>query len=114
MTDCGVPLLLRAVRNNASWCGAVCRAHGVPVSQSDELWCATGPSPRFYPNAITMTETIDAGALLVGISAIDASCPRPWALKDSYAELDLEPHGFEVLFSAHWIALTEPPTRRAS
>jgi len=42
---------VRAARNNAEWCDAVCRAHGNPGEFHDGIWLNRKPVPRFYPNA---------------------------------------------------------------
>lgn len=46
-------LLDAAVANNASWCAAVCGAHGHPGARGPRLWASPGHGLRFYPNAIT-------------------------------------------------------------
>jgi hypothetical protein len=92
-----------AVHNNAAWCDAVCRAHGVPTSWRPDWWAAHRRSPRFSPDGITLRpgatfETV-AGSLAAGAGS---------SVKDSWADLDLEPYGFTPLFDACWIALDPP------
>lgn len=92
------PRVLRAAANNARWCDLVCRSHGLPTAMSDELWVARRGSPRFYPDAVTLAPGLAADAVL---SAID---PGPGSsVKDSFADVELGPHGFEVLFEAQWL-----------
>ena len=94
----------QAVRNNALWCDAVCRAHGRPGRFLDELWTNERATPPFYPNAITLAGTPRSTEQLAHIGAlIDARIPGNWAVKDSFAALDLAPLGFRVLFDAQWI-----------
>jgi hypothetical protein len=92
------------VHNNAAWCDAVCRAHGVPTSWQSDWWAAHRRSPRFYPDAITLRSGAAFGTVAGSLEA-----GRGSAIKDSWADLDLEPYGFTPLFDARWITL-EPPT----
>jgi hypothetical protein len=95
-------LLGRAVRNNAEWCDIVCRAHGSPGEFSDGMWINRGIVPRFYPNAQTL-----AAPGSRQIAAIEGlrheKLAAGWAIKDSFASLDLGPLGFTLLFEAEWI-----------
>ena len=89
-----------AAFNNARWCDAVCRAHGHPGELTDALWLNRAEVPPFYPNVVTLTPEGGARQLEV-ISELEL--PGRWAIKDSFATLDLAPLGFEELFSAQWI-----------
>ncbi|MBN8231494.1 hypothetical protein JYK02_28675 [Corallococcus macrosporus] len=96
------PPWLPAVRNNADWCDAVCRAHGRPGRFEPGLWLNPAPVPAFYPNAVTLT----AGPpehTRQALSRLDP--PGRWGVKDSFATLDLSALGFDVLFEARWIHL---------
>ncbi len=100
------PRVLRAAANNARWCDLVCRSHGLPTAMSEERWVAREGSPRFYPDAITLAPGMTAEAVLGGID------PRPErSVKDSFADVELGPHGFGVLFEARWLYLepARPP-----
>ena len=48
-------------RNNALWCDAVCRAHGLPGEFLAGLWLNRRPVPRFYANAVTLSPKDPAG-----------------------------------------------------
>jgi hypothetical protein len=87
-----------AVANNASWCDAVCRSHGYPGTFSAGLWSSARHRVRFYPNAITLRPEVTAAQVLAG-----ADPSRPFAVKDSFARLDLAPAGFRLLTEASWI-----------
>jgi hypothetical protein len=90
------PRLTAAVRNNADWCDAVCRSHGIATARADGWWFSLSPSPTYYPDAVTLsTDALTLPEVLAGRS----SC----SVKDSFAALDLVPYGFEVLFDARWI-----------
>ncbi len=92
-------LLDAAVANNASWCDAVCRSHGYPGTFGSRLWTSPGHRLRFYPNAITLRPGVTETEVLAA-----AGPSRPFAVKDSFARLDLAPAGFRLLAEASWIA----------
>ncbi len=93
---------LNAVRNNAEWCAAMCRAHGRPGTFTARAWTTPRRAPMFYPDAVTLTPDATARDVLGGIDDGPGA-----AVKDSFARLDLP--GFEVLFEARWIH--RPPGR---
>ncbi len=93
--------LLHAVQNNALWCDTVCQAHGIPGEFSPTLWRNRSPTPRYYPNAITLTDTVPASLLEQEISRLDL--PAGCGVKDSFRALDLAPYGFPLSFDAEWI-----------
>lgn len=97
------PLLHAAVINNARWCDAVCRSHGYPGEFTGRLWISARHALPFYPNAITLSPDVAAAEATAGQ---DPS--RPFAIKDSFARLDLAPHGLTPLFDATWIAVPTP------
>jgi hypothetical protein len=102
MTD---DLLQRAVRNNAEWCDAVCRAHGRPGEFREVMWINRHGTPRFYPNLVTLAATAEPDAYMEGLrELVAAGVPGDWGVKDSFAALDLAPLGFRLLFDAQWIA----------
>lgn len=90
--------VLAAAADNARWCDGVCRSHGLPTARSPGLWVAPEGSPRFYPDAVTLAPGLTADAVLGRIDARPGS-----SVKDSFADLDLGPHGYEVLFEARWL-----------
>lgn len=96
--------IIRAARNNTELCDAVCRAHGNPGEFHDDIWLNRKQVPRFYPNAGTLAEPSQQQLDLID-ELIAARLPPGWAVKDSFAMLDLEPRGFRMLFDAEWIYL---------
>lgn len=97
-------LLLSAVRNNAVWCDAVCRSHGRPGIFEPHAWVSRTPTPPFYPNVVTLSGAEGADAQRATVAALATSAlARPWAVKDSFAALDLTPLGFRPLFDATWV-----------
>ena len=91
-------LLDAAVANNASWCDAVCRSHGYPGAFGSHLWSSPRHRLRLYPNAITLGPEVTAPEVLAA-----AAPSQPFAVKDSFARLDLAPAGFGLLAEASWI-----------
>jgi hypothetical protein len=91
-------MMSQAALNNAEWCDAMCRAHGLPGVFTSRVWTNPVRTPPFYPDAVTLSPDATPDDVL---SAIDAG---PGAsVKDSFAVLDLREAGFEVLMDATWI-----------
>ncbi|MGR3542144.1 MAG: hypothetical protein ACU0BS_12050 [Hasllibacter sp.] len=89
-----------AAANNADLCEAVMAANGLRWARdAASLRCLDAPPP-FYPDLVTL----------------DPAAPLPgggWrAVKDSFAALDAEAHGFSVLFEASWIWRDPRPAPR--
>lgn len=97
------PLLHAAVINNARWCDAVCRSHGYPGQFTGRLWTSVRHALPFYPNVITLSPDATVAEVTAGQNP-----SRPFAIKDSFARLDLAPHGLTSLFDATWIAVPTP------
>ena len=90
--------------NNARWCDAISRTHGAPGELHDHLWLSRHPMPRFYPNVVTLSAQSGVTAQLAGVrELVDAAQLGSFAVKDSFASLDLAPLGFRVLFAATWL-----------
>ena len=86
-----------AALNNALWCASIFRALGRSAHFAPTLWWAVDPAPPFYPRAVTLQRDLDAAAWqrLRRLQPGDA-------VKDSFACLDLEADGFDLLFEARW------------
>ncbi|MCX5569362.1 hypothetical protein [Kaistia nematophila] len=95
-------LVRLAALNNAGWCDAVFRAHGLAGHFDGSVWLNRNPAPRFYPNAVTLRPDDDQ-TQLDALVTLAADLPGGFAVKDSFAALDLAPLGFAPLFSATWI-----------
>ena len=96
-------LVRLAARNNAEWCDAVCRSWGRPGEFRPNVWLNRHPAPPFYPNAVTLTPD-DDGSQRAALDALANELGTGFAIKDSFATLDLAPLGLAPLFSASWIA----------
>lgn len=92
-----------AARNNAELCDLVSRAHGIDGAFASDAWTSPRRTPMYYPDAVTLDPVADVADVL---DRIDASAGA--SVKDSFATLDLVPHGFRILFSAQWIVRPLP------
>lgn len=88
-----------AARNNAEWCEAMCRAHGLPGVFGPRAWTNPHRTPLLYPDAVTLGEDATADDVLGAIDTAGGGC----SVKDSFASLDLSGAGFGVLFEARWL-----------
>ncbi len=96
-------LIEQAARNNAIWCDAVCKAHGIPGEFHKNLWLNRQPVPRFYSNVITLSSTDKVRQMARVQELIESPLPGTWSIKDSFSTLPLAELGFQVLFEAVWI-----------
>ncbi|MFB7255858.1 hypothetical protein [Streptomyces nojiriensis] len=100
MDGTGTGLLRRAALNNAVWCDAVCRAHGLtPGYDGEQVWFSARRTPPMYPDAVTLAPAVPVGSVVRGVDTASPGC----SVKDGFADLDLAGAGFEVLFEAQWI-----------
>jgi hypothetical protein len=90
--------LSHAVQNSARWCDLVCHSVGIATQMRRSVWVALRRSPPLYPDAITLSPHVTADEVAQAIVA-----GRGCSVKDSFADLDLEKHGFEVFFEGRWI-----------
>ncbi|MFB8282179.1 hypothetical protein [Nocardia colli] len=88
-----------AALDNAEWCAAMCRSHGLTGEFDATAWASARRTPPLYPDAVTLSPQTTADQLL---GRIDRTAPGA-SVKDSFARLDLSAAGFRVLFEAQWI-----------
>ena len=93
-----------AARDNALWCDAVCRAHGIVGRLARDAWTSPVRTPPFYPDAVTLVADVDPAALLARIDDGPGA-----SIKDAFSSLDLAPYGYAVLFEATWIEREASP-----
>lgn len=91
-----------AAVNNAEWCGAVWKSHGLLVEQAHGMWFTKSPTPPFYPNAVTVDPVACTSTQAAFIVALAAGL-TDFSVKDSFARLPLEGSGFRLLFTARWL-----------
>ena len=88
-----------AARNNAEWCDILCRSHGLPGRFDPDAWVDPQRTPPYYPDAVTLDPAAVGKRV---IARIDTTTPGAY-VKDSFANLDLAPFGFEIVHEAEWI-----------
>ncbi|MBV8485919.1 MAG: hypothetical protein JO077_23975 [Verrucomicrobia bacterium] len=93
----------KAARNNAEWCDFVCRSHGVPGEFYENIWTNRHTTPRFYPNAVTLSASQSTRQYEIVGELIKIGIPGDWAVKDSFDTLDLASAGFHELMRGEWI-----------
>ncbi|MFK7859138.1 MAG: hypothetical protein AB8B64_09965 [Granulosicoccus sp.] len=95
--------LNEAIYNNAVWCHAIAASHGISSKWETSAWVSQHSMPPLYPNIITLR----SGKLIdEQISAVRSQLPLGWAIKDSFAELELKDKGFTHAFNAYWYCRT--------
>ena len=93
-----------AALNNAEWCAAVWRSHGLPVERAQGLWFCAGATPQYYPNIVTVDRTADPKAQAAFIADLcGAGFDEDFSVKDSFSCLDLGKAGLGILFEAQWL-----------
>jgi hypothetical protein len=94
-----VSLVVAAAGNNADWCAAVCRSHGIEHDFGERAWRSRRPTPPYYPEAVTLRPE----AMPAEVLPSHGAAPSGYSVKDSFAALDLSAYGFAELFQARWI-----------
>ncbi len=93
-----------AALNNAEWCAAVWRSHGLPVAQACGLWFCERETPRYYPNVVTVELGANPADQAAFIADLQRSNPAlDVSVKDSFASLDLHAVGMTPQFDARWL-----------
>ncbi|AZB44015.1 hypothetical protein CEF21_17780 [Bacillus sp. FJAT-42376] len=100
--------LSKAILNNIDWCRIVSESHGAIAASADSVWGLYSKAPDFYPEIISFCRDADLAEVNDFIKKGHVS-----SMKDSYADLNLSPLGFEILFEAEWI-YQEPAAHRVA
>jgi hypothetical protein len=93
-----------AALNNALWCDAVARSHGVATSTDADAWTAATRTPPYYPDAVTLSPTAGEYDVLARVDDSDGC-----SVKDSWDSLDLSLEDFARLVVGQWVWL-DPAT----
>ncbi|CAN7335783.1 hypothetical protein LJR027_001748 [Terrabacter sp. LjRoot27] len=96
--------ILLAARNNALWCDAVARSHGVVCTLDDHAWTASTRTPPYYPDAVTLSPEVGEYDVLARVDDSDGC-----SVKDSWSRLDLSMEDFARLVVGEWVWL-DPST----
>jgi hypothetical protein len=83
-----------AARNNAELCHLVCGGGRF----GPDAWTTPAQPEGPYPDAVTLRPGASVPAILRELDP-GTGC----SIKDSFADLDLVPEGFRILFEAEWI-----------
>lgn len=92
-----------AAANNAAWCAAVWRAHGLAVERTHGMLVCRSETPRFYPNVVTVDPGQSAGRQFDLIASLSRDASFEFSVKDSFNALALGDAGFEALIRASWV-----------
>ena len=93
-----------AALNNALWCDAVARSHGVATSTDADAWTAATRTPPYYPDAVTLSPTVGEYDVLARVDDSDGC-----SVKDSWDALDLSLEDFARIVVGQWVWL-DPAT----
>jgi hypothetical protein len=104
----GRSLVRVAAQNNAEWCDAFCRTHGIVGRFQASSWCSPVRTPPYYPDAVTLLQGLTIEQVLSGTDTSEGC-----SVKDSFADVDLAAAGFRPLFRAEWL-VREPSEARVS
>jgi hypothetical protein len=92
----------RCIANSLAWYRAVLTPHGVGGAIAHGVWTSHDDLPPYYSNAVTVAPgPVDEQAACIEELAVILG--RPFAVKDSFACLDLASMGCLPLFEAEWI-----------
>ncbi len=87
-----------AARNNALWCDAVCRSHGLSATMDDLAWTSPRRTPPYYPDAVTLSPDVDGHDVLARVDPTEGC-----SVKDSWSRLDLTGEDFARLVIGEWL-----------
>lgn len=87
----------------------MCGSLGIPGEWRPEFWRSSRPTPRLYPEAVTLRPGVSADALLRCVQL-----GRGCSIKDSFADVNLARRGFVELFEAQWIYMKPSPDRESA
>ena len=99
--------LRAAIGASLGWYDDVFALHGIPTRLEDGLWSALGEPPPWHSAAKTVQPGVETGRVVHAVEAFE-HC----AVADSFGDLTLDRHGFELLFEAAWFhgpAVDGPP-----
>lgn len=99
-------IVREAIANNVAWvCSVNACAGAVAFQQSSVGVLFQGTMPEGYPNLITQERGLSSGDVKDVIDKLRGlNLPAGFGIKDSHAELDLAPFGFERLLEGRWIS----------
>ena len=100
--------LRTAVDASVGWYDDLCALHGLGSVLADGVWSCLGPPPPLHSAVVVVEPAVPADQVAGRLRA-----GAPGGVKDSFASLDLAPHGMRELFSASWLHRPAPPPSAA-
>ena len=91
------PRLRTAIDASLSWYDDVFTLHGIPTRTRHGLWSALGAPPPWHSVAKTVQPDVEADEVAFATEAFE-QC----SVADSFGDLGLDRHGFDLLFEAAW------------
>jgi hypothetical protein len=101
------PRLRAAIGASLGWYDDVFALHGIPTRLEHGLWSALGEPPPWHSAAKTLEPGVEAAQVLLATDAFERC-----SVADSFGDLTLDRHRFELLFEAAWFhgpAVDGPP-----
>lgn len=85
-----------AIDSSLAWYDALCALHGVACRIEDGVWSVDGTPPPLH----SAVKTLEPGIASERVAELASS---RGGVADSFGDLSLADHGFELLFAARWI-----------
>src|ERR1700722_8120221 len=76
---------------------------GLQASSTTTFGFNRHTTPRFYPNAVTLSSSQSTRQYEIIRALIKMGIPGDWAVKDSFDTLDLASGGFHEVIRGEWI-----------
>ena len=92
-----------AVLNNVAWYQAMFAAHGLAHREDGRVWFSHDSPPAYHSNLVVLAADVSQPEADARVNGLATRLHRRWSIKDSWANLDLSPLGFCILFEATWI-----------
>ena len=96
------PRLLTSVAASHAWYADVFALHGIPTATDAGLWRALATPPPLHSAAKTLVPGVREADAVAAVAPYEVC-----SIADSFGDLDLSGHGFDVLIDATWL-LHEP------
>ena len=90
--------LATAVGASLAWYADVFALHGIATETTEGLWRTLGTPPPLHSAAKTLLPGVPTSRAVAAVAAYDVC-----SVADSFGDLDLGPHGFDVLIDATWL-----------
>lgn len=98
--------LEKAICNNNDLYEAILGSQNIRSHKTNSIWYCLEKTPPFYSNLVTISKEWKPDDIFRNIDFnYEKEKWEKWTLKDSFAVLDLNKHGFTKLFDAQWMYL---------